>query len=296
MKQGQIVAQEFCENIDMVAVIGHSNSSVSIPASIMYQYNGLLMLSPLSTSTPLTAHGYDLVFRNIPHDAFLGVAAADFCKALGLNRVMIYHVNDEFGQGQSNAFEMKAEELGIKILDRLSYDAFSSGLILAQDLVYWKESYDFDAIFLAGLMPKAAEVITAARHAGIDQPILGGDALDHPMLFSIAGENAHNVYTATIFAKGLEMPRVKQFIKAFKTTYGKDPDIAAAQGFDAVRVLAEGITRAGSTVPGKIAHALHHLKGYEGLTGPYSFDRNGDVSGRRVIIKVVKDKKFEIVK
>jgi len=57
----------------------------------------------------------------------------------------------------------------------------------------------------------------------------------------------------------------------------------------------EAITQAKSTVPEKISESLHNLKRYEGLTGAYTFDKNGDVSGKAVVIKVVKEGKFELV-
>lgn len=296
VEQGLIVAQMFADDPDTVAVIGHSSSSISVPASIIYQYNGLVMLSPLSTSTRLTAQNYPLIFRNIPSDATFGVKAAEYCKAHGLERVMIYHVRDEFGQGQSNAFEMKAGELGLNIPDRASYDSSSTPAQIAQDMGYWKDSYDFDAIFLAGLMPKAAEVIIEIRKAGIDLPIVGGDALDHPMLAEMAGESADNVYAASVFDVNAENINSVKFTKEFRSVYGKEPDIAAAQGYDAVNVLAHAITQAGSSSPDKIAAALHDLQNYQGLTGGYSFDEKGDVSGRKVIVKKMMNRRFEIVK
>ena len=57
----------------------------------------------------------------------------------------------------------------------------------------------------------------------------------------------------------------------------------------------EAITQAKSTVPEKISESLHNLKRYERLTGAYTFDKNGDVSGKAVVIKVVKEGKFELV-
>ncbi len=73
------------------------------------------------------------------------------------------------------------------------------------------------------------------------------------------------------------------------------PDRCAAQGYDAMQVLAAAITKANSSVPDKIARALHELDNYEGLTGAYSFDDNGDVNNRSIFMLVARDGRFEIV-
>ncbi len=76
--KGRIIAQNFAENLDMVAVIGHFNSYVSIPVSSTYEFAKILMLSPSSTSPKLTKQGFKYVFRNIPHDGEIAKQLADF--------------------------------------------------------------------------------------------------------------------------------------------------------------------------------------------------------------------------
>ena len=47
---GRLVAQRFADDPDVVAVIGHLNSHVTIPAADIYERGGLLMLTPASTA------------------------------------------------------------------------------------------------------------------------------------------------------------------------------------------------------------------------------------------------------
>jgi len=293
---GQIIAQQFAENIDMVAVIGHVNSSISIPTSIMYQYYGMVMLSPLSTNSRLTHQGYDKVFRNVPNNAMFGRSQAEFCSRKGFDRIMIYHLNDDYAQDLSNAFEIAAGELGLTIVDRLSYDALSDVRHFKSDLEYWKDTFEFDAIFLAGLMPQAAGVVADARKLGIEVPIIGGDALNTSELFTEVGDYAEGVYSAAIYHLDNDLPKNREFVLNFKKCYARLPDRCAAQGYDAMQVLAAAITKANSSVPDKIARALHELDNYEGLTGAYSFDDNGDVNNRPIFMLVAREGRFEIVK
>src|SRR5690606_24523605 len=81
--QGRLIAQQFADNLDLVAVIGHSDSFVSLPASATYQFAGLLMLSPGSTNPALTMQGFDLVFRNVPTDDDIGRQLATYALTAG---------------------------------------------------------------------------------------------------------------------------------------------------------------------------------------------------------------------
>jgi len=295
VKKAQSIAEDFGEDINMTAVIGHSSSAASIPASILYQYNGLVMVSPLATSIRLTDNGYNKIFRNIPNDRLIGEKAAEFCKKSGFEKVMIYHLDDEYGEGQGNAFEMKAEQLQLSVADRVSYPANASSLQIEKDLKYWHESYEFDALYIAGLMPKAAEIIAIARSIGIDVPIIGGESLHSPRLFSIAGSDLKDVYIATVTEMNSENPLLQQFIKDYTSKYNVSPSGDAVQGYDAVMVLAAGINQAGSTIPSEIAKAMHNLKNYKGIKGSYNFDENGDISGQSVIIQSVKNGEYIVV-
>lgn len=293
---GQVIAQRFAENLDMVAVIGHATSFISVPTSIMYQYYGLVMLSPLSTSNKLTEQGYSKIFRNIPNNALFGRKQAEFCSQKGFSRILIYHLKDDYAQDLSNAFEIYADELGLTIVDRLSYDSFSNTRHFRRDLKYWQDTFDFDAIFLAGLMPQVAKVVVEAKKIGITVPIIGSDALNTPALFTEAGSYAEGVYTTSIYHPTITLAANKIFVRKYLKKHGQLAGIEVAQGYEAVHVLATAITQAESTVPGKIAAALHHLENYTGITGAYFFDENGDVKKRKVFMLVVKNGTFQLVK
>ena len=267
INDGLTVAYQFAENMDMVAVIGHSNSYISVPASIIYEYYGLLMLSPLSTNEKMTRNGFTRIFRNIQDDHIFGKEMARFCDRMGYKKLVIYHVKNDYGRGLANAFEKKCDERGIEVLDRIAYDSFSGPQQFRQDLEFWKEVYQFDAIFLAGLVPQAAEFVKVVRAMGIEVPILGGDGLDHPKYLEIAGPAAEGTFAATCFDLNDDNPRMRGFVSAFSEKYGYGPDIAASQGYEAVTVLAAAMNRAGTTVPDEVARTMRITSGWPRADG-----------------------------
>lgn len=292
---GQLVAQSFADDENVVAVLGHSASYISIPVSIIYQYYGIVMISPVSTNVKLTSQGYPKIFRNIPSDRIFGEKIAQFCRDHGFSNILIYNIDDDYGRGIGNAFEISALANGLSILDRSSYDELSSARDFREDIKSWKDNYRFDAIFLAGVVPQAAEFIVEARKMGVNVPIIGSDAMDSPLLLEIAGQAAENVYVGSVFHPDVDYPAMKTFLESFRKRFGKEPDIDATQGYEAMMALAQGIRSAGTTVPADIARAMHAQKSFKGLTGEFAFDQHGDVTGKPLIMKVVKDGRFRLL-
>lgn len=292
---GMQIAQEFADNLDMVAVIGHPNSMVSLSTAVIYEYYGLLMLSPLSSNPALTHQGRRMVFRNIPTDEADGLALADHAHKQGYHQVVIYYLQDDYSRGLANIFERRCYEQGIAIVDRLPYEATYKVSDYAADFDLWQRQFKFDAILLAGLLPQAGEIITRIRQAGIQVPILSGGSLDNERLLAVAGKDAEGVVVVSTFDPEAKQPLVAAFSKAYTAKFGSAPNRNAAQGYDALQLLAHTIKEGGSTVPERMAATLRTTKGWPGVTGPHTFDDKGDVQGKQMVLKVVKEGGFQVV-
>jgi branched-chain amino acid transport system substrate-binding protein len=252
------------------------------------------MVAPASTDPALTARGYRHVFRATFTDKAVGGQMADFAASRGYKRVAIYYIRDTYGRDLANAFEERANEIGVTIAARQSYDASEQAneRTFDETLRDWS-SIDMDAIFLAGEPPSAATFVAQARRHGVTVPILGGDALGSPELVSVAGAAAEGTIVASVFHPDEPRPEVQRFTAAFTRRYGFRPDVGSAIGYDAVRLLAAAMTRARSTLPDSVARSLHALRGWPGVTGAFTFDDAGDVLDKPVVKMVVRNGRFE---
>ena len=293
VNEGRLVAQRFAEDPEVVAVIGHLQSYVTIPAAPIYDLAGLVMLAPAATDPELTGGAYRRVFRGTFTDLDAGRQLADFASRRGYRNVAIYYVRNAYGRSLANAFEERAGELGIRIAARQSYDPNASASAQGLEPLFneWK-SADFDAILLAGETPHATMFLQQARAHGITAPVLGGDALGVPDLLQ-AGAAAEGTVIVAAFHPDAPRPEARRFTDAFRRRYGTAPDAGAALGYDAVRVLADAMTRAGSTVPDRVAGALHATRGWAGVTGPFTYDDSGNLQGKPIITITVRDGRFE---
>jgi branched-chain amino acid transport system substrate-binding protein len=295
VRKGRLIAQQFADHSDrVVAVIGHYNSSVSIPASAIYEFSGLLMLSPGSTNPKLTQQGFELVFRNIPTDEVIGEQLVQYVRQQGYTHALILAAKDTYGRGLANIVEDKADdrEPKIEIVDRLSYLPGSEQADFEPVVENW-QALQFDVIFVIGTMPEAGHFVRVARREGIDTPIIGGDGLATEELWQVGGTTeTQGIVVSSPFHPDAARLQDDPFMGAFQALYGHLPDAWAAQGYDALHVLAYALNQAGSTDAHEVAKVLRTLSAWPGVTGPHTFDACGDVVGKPIVLQQVRDRSF----
>lgn len=295
VRAGRLIAQQFADHNDrVVAVIGHYNSSVSIPASAIYEFAGILMLSPGSTNPKLTEQGFRLVFRNIPTDQVIGEQLIRYAREQGYLRVLILAAKDTYGRGLANILEDKADDAApaIEIVDRLSYLPGSGEADMEPVVKNWMQ-LEFDAIFIAGTMPEAGYFVKVARRLGIDSPIIGGDGLATEELWQIGGATeTQGIVVSSPFHPNTTRLQGEFFLSDFWVRYGHLPDAWAAQGYDALHLLASAMNQAHTTDASRVAEALRALEAWPGVSGPHTFNACGDVVGKPIVLQQVRDQAF----
>lgn len=290
--KGIAIAHGFANNPDMVAVIGTLNSYISVSTAPVYEFAKLLFMSQGSSANRLTSQGYEYFFRMIPSNRDVGEMLARHAGLRNYKRVLVYYVKNEYGLDLANAFEQRAEEFGVEVVDRVSYLAGAADYKLAMQ--HWRDFYSFDAIFIAGSLPEGAQIIRAAREIGIQVPIFGGDGLDSLELIRLGGEAVEGTEVISFFHPDEPQEVVAEFNARFSARFGnRTPDTSAALGYDAIKLLADTMNRAGTTEPRRVAEALRATTGWRGVTGEHNFDTAGNVKGKPIVIQVVKDGKFE---
>jgi len=290
---GRLVAQRFSNNLDMVAVIGHLNSHVSIPAATIYEGAGLLMMTPGSTNPRLTESGYRYVFQSVNSDREVGLQMAQHARSSSYRRIIICYVGNEYGLGLANAFEQEATRADVEVVDRQSYDpAITASPKSFESMLDNWEDLEYDAIFLAGMPPHAGHFIRQARSMGVTVPVFGGDALDTDAFIEAAGPDADGVVAASIFHPDNPRAEVQGFRAAFEKVYRETPDSWAARGYEVTTLLAAGMKEAGSVVPSDVAAALRSHPSWKSITGSFSFDGNGAVVGKPFVTAMVQNGRF----
>ena len=279
---GTTNANRIINDADVLGVVGHLNSGVAIPSSEVYSKVGLAAVSPANTNPKVTDRKSTagVMSRVCGRDDVQGPAGAEFAVAKGWKKIYVLNDKTAYGQGIADAFSKRAKELGATVMVETGFDSkdtdFSSVLNRAAadkpDVIYFGAIYD-----QAGLLVKQA------KQKGITAAFLGGDGWDGSDLQKIAGpENIKNVYFTTTSAPVSALPAAKRFGDKYKAKFGKDPEGYSAYGYDAARVVIQGISAAIKGANGAkpsreaVAKAIRTVK-FNGITGRVEFNDRGDL-------------------
>lgn len=299
VKHGRRIAREIALNEDVIAVIGHNDSEVAIAASLTYHEAGLLFLSPEASDPALTRHRLPNTFRNTLTSEDTGRQLAEFAFQQGFRNMVILYQRTDVLRRLAEVFHERAIEQGIDIIARRSYspgEDTSYSALIAEIKNYDTDTAGIDAIFLAGEVESAADIIQQSRVMGLDQPFMGGENFDSPRLWQLAGKAAEGTIVPALFDPNLLNKKTREFVKRFEARFGTPPTTWDAQGYDAMQLLAHVIDKSGSTDPAVLASTLRFLEFWESVSGIYSFTENGDITGRTLFFKEVRNGKFEFLK
>lgn len=287
----QNVATTLATDDNVMAVIGHFNSSCSLTGKTIYSQAKMVMFSPGSTNVNVTKDS-DYVFRNIFTDDFQGQSLANYAgNVLGKKKVAILFDNDDYGTGLKESFKKRAAQLGLEIQRETAFDKdtndFRSQLTTIQ-------SGQPDIILVSGLYKQAANIARQARELGIKTQLIAGDGVFSQQYIDLGGESAEGTFVTCPYLFDLGGEKAKKFAEGFKKKFKRDPDAWAALSYDAVNLVVKALKEKGVSR----AAVLDYLKtinspetAYDGLAGKTFFDAEGDCK-KPVQVAVVKGGKF----
>ena len=285
------MANSFAANPKLIAVIGHSSSIISMPASVIYQNNGILFLAAGSRYSKLTGHNFDYTFRTIVANIESGLQLADYAAQLGYKNIAVLHSREDSSTEFADTFATASiDKHGANVVYRRSFFDNISAIDIISMIIDIKNIQKLDAIFIAANSTIATEIYRQSRNMGVKLPFIGGESLDTKLFLDQVKQwettkDIQRSSISTVFNKSI--PSSQQFIRQFKQEYGeqRQPDYLAALGYDSINLLAYGIQRAQSRIPIEVAVALRYMDACQGITGKYEFKPNGDLASKPLYFK-----------
>lgn len=268
-KQAVTVAKWFATE-KVAGVIGHYNSSCSIPASEVYNKAGIPQISHGSTNPTLTDRDYKNVSRVCGRDDQIARIAAEYAlNILKVKNVVILHDKTTYGQGFADeAIKILGDKANVLLFEGINtgekdYTAIATKVhALAPDI-----------IFFGGFFPEGGLIIKEYKGLGGKAPLIGGDGILNEELCKIAGPAAED--TLAVFGPdAAKLPDAKAFAGDYEKKYGK-PGIFSFYAYDATNVLLTAIKTAGTVESAKVIDAIRATE-YNGVTGHIKFDAKGD--------------------
>jgi len=189
----------------------------------------------------------------------------------------------------SDFFELSFTRLGGQIVNKQLY-TLNDGDYRGQ-LNSIRQSSP-DVIYIPGYYGNVALIAKQAKQMGLTQPLLGGDGWDAPELWDMGGDALNGSFISNHYSAEDPSPAIQQFVRDYKQRNGNlPPDAHAALAYDATRVLAAAITRAGTTEGSKVRDALAQTKNFNGVTGLITINADRNAIKPAVVLKL-QDRKY----
>jgi branched-chain amino acid transport system substrate-binding protein len=283
------VATKLINQDRVIALLGEVASGNSLAAAPKAQAARVPMISPSSTNPAVTQVG-DYIFRVCFIDPFQGDVMAKFAaNTLKAKKAAIMlDFNSPYSRGLTEFFEASFKKLGGEIVDKQSYtqgDRDYKGQLTAI------RSKNPDVIYVPGYYGEVGVIAKQAKQLDIKSPLLGGDGWDSTQLWDLGGDALNGDYISNHYSVDDPSPAIQKFVADYKARYGNVPDALAALGYDAMKVLADSIKRAGTTEEPKLRDAIAATKNFPGVTGVISIDQERNAVKPAVVLKL-QDRKY----
>lgn len=274
---------------NVVAILGEVASSNTLAAAPICQANQVPMITPASTHLRVTQVG-DYVFRTCFVDTYQGEVLGNYiAQGLGMTRAAIL-------------FDAKSEySTALAELFRETFEANGGTVVTEQK--YAKGDLDFEAqlaaiaaaapqiVFIPGYYTEVGNIAVQARKLGLTMPMAGGDGWESPRLLETAGTALEGSFYTNHFHVDDPAAEVQEFVEKYRRRYGAQPDAVAALAYDAARLLADAIARAGSTDGVALRDAIASTADFAGVTGRITFGPERNPIGKKLVVLEIRDSK-----
>jgi branched-chain amino acid transport system substrate-binding protein len=263
-----------------VALVTSTNGSAAHLAEQVGNRLGVPVLA-LSSDSTTTEINIPWFFRLAPDDAAQArLFAEDIYHHRGLDRVVLITEPDHDGREGGEQFEKAARRLGapapLQMVvgpSRTDRDQVAAKIIdgRPQAIVLWTGA------------EAAAQLLEEWGANSPATPVyVCQKALNEPFL-SVSARSRLSVWrVAQVGSKG---PANRDFAGRFRARTGENPSPAAAEAYDAVRLIAAGVRRAGPN-RARLRDALVNVPGFSGASGEISFDGAGNNQAEAALVKL----------
>ena len=303
--QAVAAAKKLVADRDVVAVVGHLNSSCTMPASAIYHQARLLQITPVSSNPKISRQGFDTFYRTCATDDLQGPAAARHVvqelarprdgsgRAGGALRVFILDDMTTYGRGLANEFERTLNELDAEVL---GHEGITQGDKDFAPLLTKIKAMAPDLVYFAGMFPEGALLIKQRFDVGLGGQFMGGDGLFDPVLIELAtAQAAEGIWLTTIGSDVRQMPTAQHFVREYESRFGQ-VGAYSAYAYEATSIAIWAVKQAARKDRQAVLAAMKTLSDYPGLFGLQNFDEKGDSRIRDIGLFTVRDGRFVFLK
>jgi branched-chain amino acid transport system substrate-binding protein len=249
------------------AVVGPLTTPCVVAAALVLAGDSVLVLSPTSSAYELPDVSFN-VFSLGTLCPSLSKKIASFAVAeLDIARCAILYPADAYGEFMSRAFIDEIERLGASVTIAVP---FATSQTTFEREVRMIALYDPEALFLPARSEDIVQIAPQIPFYGTgDILLLGADGWNYEEVAREGGSYVEGVYFCDSFSAGSPRLLYERFSERYIHTFRKEPTKISAWGYDALTMIVDAWTRAGSARPGPLLAAFVTSGEFSGATGIY---------------------------
>jgi branched-chain amino acid transport system substrate-binding protein len=270
---------------------GHFCSGSSIPASAVYDEEGIIQISPASTNPKLTDEGGPGVYRVCGRDDQQGIVAGDYiADHFAEAKIAILHDKTAYGKGLADETLKQLKKRG---LAATMYEAYTAGEKDYSALVSKMKANDIGIMYIGGYHTEAGLILRQARERGLKAQLISGDALVTQEYWQITG-NIGEGTLMTFSPDPRKNPDAAPVVQRFRDA-GVEPEGYVLYTYAAIQAWAQAAEKAGSTDFDKMTQALN-THTFNTVLGKIGFDDKGDVTAPGYVFYEWRQGSYDYVK
>ncbi len=264
---GVQIARELVVKEKIVAGVGIVNTGVALASQRVYQEARIPMITAVATGSIVTRqflppqHPENFIFRVSASDTIqAAMIVEEAVEHRRFRKVAILADSTNYGQLGREDLERALEKKGIR---PVSVGKFNIRDVDMTRLLVAAREAGAEALLTYGIGPELAQIANGAAKLGWPVPIIGSWPLSMSNFIDNAGPNGEGARMPQTFIQAPDTPKRRAFIEAYQKlsrTERMPSPSAAAQGYDAMLLLAAAIRQAGTTHGSRVREALESLK------------------------------------
>jgi branched-chain amino acid transport system substrate-binding protein len=193
--------------------------------------------------------------------------------------VLLVAQDDKFSSDGGTIVQNTVGQYGITLLRTIKFNKADADLA---PYVTTAVQLHPDVIFITSLGGIPAKIMTEARKQNWNGQFLGGNGFNTATVSGQAGAAGKGARSASAWYLGNTFPSNADFVAAYKAEYSKNPDQFAAQGYTAIKILADAAGRANLSFSdiaadrSKLRDAMESVN-IQSPLGPFQFTSDHDV-------------------
>lgn len=262
-------------------VIGHVCSGSTIPASDIYEDEGIVMITPSATAPQLTdAKQRHFIFRTIGRDDQQGPVAAQYIiNKAKPKKVAVLHDKQSYGQGIATSVKNALDKAKIAVP---VFEGVNAGDSDYSAVITKLKSQGIDFVYFGGYHPEMGLLLRQAREQGVKAIFMGPEGVGNKDVTAIAGAASEGMLV-TLPADFAADAANAGVIKAFADKKRDPNGPFQMPAFAGIQIIADAMKATKSDNPEKVADYLHKNT-FKTAIGDVAYDKKGDLKAFRFVV------------